>query len=220
MMYFEVGGKRYRVKSAEEMTLGDWRDLTQVKLDPMDNEAGVELVRRHTKIPKKLLRKLRPADADKVFTALGAMLAEARLMKANDDYQLPTEYELDGVTYTVPQDLETDTVSGQWWDLESVSKTEHEADAMAQCLSVLLVPKGKEYDGVDRSADFMKMPMSDAFGMSAFFFGKSERFKNATHRSLSLLVSYVRLRPKADQHGSPSGTETSPSSTDLPRTLT
>lgn len=209
MMYFEIEGKRYRVKSADEMTLGDWRDLTAVKLDPKDEDAGIELVKRHTGIPKKLLRKLSPASADSVFTALGAMLAEAKLMKAKEDYELPTEYTLNGVTYTVPQDLERDTVAGQWWDLEACTKVEHDAEAMAECLSILLVEKGKEYDASGNRETFMRMKMADAFGMSAFFFDNNERFRNATNRLLSLLNSYAKPNWKEVLKGSQSGTATS-----------
>lgn len=194
---FEIEGKKYRVKGPGEVTLADWKDLTRVPLDGKSKlDDDIELVKRHTGIPKGLLRKLKIGESEKIFTAIGSILAEAQLYKSREYVHEPT-YELDGVTYTVPNNLEAECVSGQWWDLDGANQCEHEADAMVACLMAMLVPVGQQYDGnAGRRPSFMGMKVADAFGMSAFFFDNSERFRASTRRLLTHLVSSVMLRNK------------------------
>lgn len=185
--------KTYRVKDFDELTLLDWRDLTAIKLPEPDEDKAfdhtLELLARHTGITKDELSRLNPANADLLINAIGDTLAQAMEAKAGTEVtNPPPTIDHEGTTYTVPQDLDADTVAGQWWDFKAAHRLEHEADIMIRSLAVLLVPEGEEYDGnPDSRMEIMgRMPMQSAFHLSAFFFDSSQRYRE--HTSLSFLA--------------------------------
>lgn len=211
----DIEGKQFTLKSPGEVTLGDWADLTNIEVTGEDDtEANIELVKRHTKIPKKLLRKLPMSEADKLIAAVADIMTEAMTIRSKE-FEVPTEYTFKGMTYTVPHDLEKQTVSGQWWDLQKAKEIKHEAECIARCLGALLVPVGQEYDGLvsARAQAFMGMPLADAFGLSAFFFDRSERFRNATNHLSTLLVSYANHKRSAALRNLPRDTASTTTST-------
>lgn len=211
----DIEGKQFTLKSPDEVTLGDWADLTNIEVTGEDDiDRDIELVKRHTKIPKKLLRRLPPSEADKLIAAVADIMSEAKDIRSRE-FEVPTEYTFKGVTYTVPHDLEKQCVSGQWWDLQKTKEVKHEAECIARCLGALLVPVGQEYDGLVsvRAQAFMGMKLADAFGMSAFFFDRSERYRNATSHLSKLLVSYANHKRSAALRNLPKGTASTTTST-------
>ena len=192
-------GHTYGVKDFDELTLADWRDLTAVDLPDPDESKALEntlaLLSRHTGMPVADLRRLRPESADLLIEAIGETLALA-LRAKDEERELPTTYTLGGITYAVPQNLEADTVAGQWWDFKAAHTLEHEADIMIRSLAVLLVPEGEEYDGNPdaRMEAMATMPAQDAFAMSAFFFESSERYRSHTSLLFQAFITSVQHR--------------------------
>lgn len=190
--------KTYRVKDFDELTLADWRALTYPEPPEADIEKAfehtIELLHRHTGITAEELRRLNPANADKLVDAIRETIRLAMEAKAGaENVDPPKEVEHEGVIYAVPQDLEQDTCGGQWWDFQAAHRLECEADIMIRSLCILLVPKGQEYDGdpSSRQGAMERFPMSLAFHVSAFFFDKSERYRQHMSRSFSRLLTWI-----------------------------
>lgn len=204
--------RSFRVKDYDELTLDDWKDLTIPKIDEDileklktakglkdENEAAHELLKRHTGIPKNLLRKLPPSEYDKLVDTIGSLLAEATQegAKEHPDYIPAQEIEHGGKVYTVPTDLERETIWHQWEEIDAAADLEHEADVYRHFLSILLIEKGREFDPADVDAKdkaFGSMLMMDVFPLCAFFFGSSERFRIAMDRCSARFVSSMRHR--------------------------
>lgn len=192
----ESGAERqYRIPDFGELTVAHWRELCQ----PNEvDDALIEDLKRYSGIPKKTLLRLRPAQVDELIAALVSVRAdaEARAMEVSgEDWSNPTTIIHEGVTYTVPQDLERDTCFAQWVDLDlAIDKVDNDADCMADICAALLVEQGKEYEGMHvTSPRFETLPARVAMGLTAFFLGRSERLRSVmaryTHR---LLTSRLR----------------------------
>lgn len=190
--------KIYRVKDFDELTLADWRALTHPAPPEPDVERAyehtVEMLHRHTGITMDELRRLNPANADKLVDAIRETIRLAMEAKAGAEHiDPPLTIEHEGMVYAVPQDLEQDTIAGQWLDFEAAFRLECEADIMIRTLCILLVPEGQEYDGKpdSRQATMERIPMSAAFHMSAFFFDRNERYRQLMSRSFNRLLTWM-----------------------------
>lgn len=197
---FTLDGKTYRVKDYDELTLADWKRLTEIRppdTDRKERDYTVALVAAHTGLPKSKIRKLSAASWDAMASAIKetldlAMADHAKHYADGATWIPPETFDFAGIAYAVPRDLDTDMTTGQWFDLQDIATIEHQADAMHKCLSICLVPSGKTYAGsADNEAIFWDMRMVDAFAMSAFFFDSSERFRRAINRCLSLCLTFV-----------------------------
>lgn len=185
--------KEFTVK--EHLTLGDWKELTAIE-QPKGKDAQYELLSKFTGIPRGRLKMIRTGDLDTMMEAMGGALAELQAVRVADLPPLPKTIEHEGATYTVPQDLNRDTVIGQWWSLEKVDRIEHEADVHIETLNVLLVPEGQEYDAVDRRDIWSRFPMRKAFELASHFFDNSERYKRETSRCTHLFLTSMLHKTK------------------------
>jgi hypothetical protein len=186
----------YRIKDFGELTIADWYTLTNPPIAEgiSELEASYELIQRWAAIPKAKLRRMRPADVEVLMSALGKMLGEAT--KARTDAFTPeATFTYDGVTYTVPQNVEADTTFGQWADLNArLENLTADVDMLPVVLACLLVEEGKEYDGADldtRIDAFRAMPVHYALKLTAFFFASGSRLQSVMTQYLSKRLIYV-----------------------------
>lgn len=211
------GGKSYTCLDFDELTLADWRRLTIPKLiegDVVDQLAvSHEMIRRHTGIPIAQLRRARPADVDALIDAIGETLRlAAEAMMEDPDYRPPKTLAIGTRTFTIPADLERDTIYGQWCDLASIDGMEHEADIYTRILAVLLT-EGEPYDAgqvAGRSKLLLDARMVEVFPLCAFFFSNNERFRNAVNLALDRYRTsmLLRLRPVPSTASKSSSTDT------------
>jgi len=191
--------KEFHVK--EELTLGDWKEMTAI--DPKGKDAQYELLSKYTGIPKARLRMVRTGDLDTLMEAMGKALSELQTVRVAELPPLPKTIEHEGAVYTVPQDLNRDTVIGQWWSLEKVDRIEHEADVHIETLNVLLVPEGQEYDAKDRRDIWSRYPMRQAFELASHFFDNGARYRRETLRCTNLFLTSALHRKKQEPKPSP-----------------
>lgn len=194
----DANGKRkvYRVKPFEELTIADWRALTVPSIEAEDAASmTIELVSRHCTIPKAVLRKMPYNEVSRLLDAMSANVDRLAKERTKAEQALDiTTFTFDGVTYTVPQDVEQDATFGQWEDLNKVllPKCETDADMHAAICACLCTPQGEAYDGakvMDRMASFERLPIAIALKVYAFFFANSERFRSDTLRCLSRMMT-------------------------------
>jgi hypothetical protein len=207
---FKIEGqeKTYKVKSYEELTLGDWKDLTGmgVEQDPLKAlDMGYKLLERHTGIKTKLLHRLPTGEVQKLLDALGESLVKAHqgtqafnkaLEEDEAGYVPPKTIKVGKDQYSVPYDLEFETVYGQWADWNSWDVPEHESDLVAEVLAFMLVKVGEEYGGTPKAkvAQMMDVPMAQAFDLCAFFFARSARFRLATSQRSRAFVTLMNAQ--------------------------
>ena len=217
--YQAKGGTQldYILPAWDEMTLDHYRKLAPIAkefvevIDDIDYRIGV--VNEFAGIPVDVLNNRPMAEVQAVFDFLQDQCVKAlqgseafnKAVEEDTGYIPPETITIDGIEYAVPYDLEMDTVAGQWADWYAWEPPEHEADLIAETLAFMLVEKGTKYAGtpklkVARMGDCLA---TEAMDLCAFFFAKSERFRNATnqrsskfHTSLSALVERaLRLLP-------------------------
>lgn len=216
--------RTYRVKDYDELTIADWRALTTVQdpaMKPKDaEEAYIELLKRHTGITKKALRKLAPSESDKLIAAIAETMTLALSKREGEpEYAPPDTIEHEGITYRVPNKFDPDnsvvwekqTVAGQWFDLKQELKKEHEADLFVGSLAVLLVQQGQEYEPTspEKLASFERFPLHVAFDLCAFFFDNSQRYRDVTNRFLESLRTSVAHRMQQEFQRLRTATESS-----------
>lgn len=186
----DTNGKRtvYRMRALSELTLADWMTLNGGPMPENRYEAMIEAVSRLTSAPASKLRRMAVGEMEKL-EAMAGKVVEAAMMAQKEPP--PTSFTHAGFTYTVPQDLEQVSFA-QWFDLTEVHlpRVEREVDAYATCIAVLCLPEGQEYEGAKMDArrqELLGMDMVTALRIAAFFFDRSERFRNAMHQHLSSL---------------------------------
>jgi len=187
--------KTYRVKEAGDLTLQDWKNLTPLDLSEkvwqdatvQEDSPIVQILLRHTGMPVEVLREaVAVGEAEALIDAIASTLTEAitwhqahKDEKTPDGWEAPKIYTFGKRRLLVPHDIEMETVAGQWFDLSGIEGG-HEADQMAHTLAILLRDEGQDYAGTaGRVEAFMAFPLRDAFALDAFFFGRSERYRNA-----------------------------------------
>lgn len=180
----------FNIKPFDELTVADWYAITNPPIEEgvSEMEATYKLIQRWVGIPKAKLRRMPPAEVERLVTALGTMLGEATKAKM-DQFTPEGTFTHDGVTYTVPQNIEADTTFGQWADINSrLEGLTVDADMLPVICAVLLVPDGQEYDGADLDAriEAMKaLPAAYALRLTAFFFASGNRLQSVMNQYLS-----------------------------------
>lgn len=198
--------REYPLRPFTEFTIADWKALCIPKAEGPD--AFYEEVRRYVGIPKAALRRMSAADFDRITEALVTLRKDADEAQAtseriagNWDEEGPRTIIHEGITYTVPQDLAQDTIYGQWVDMDlALDGATHEPEVMAAICACLLVEEGKEYEGFHTTLErFNTLPVRTAMMLTAFFFSKGERLRNALDRSMQrrMMSSRQGLGPKA-----------------------
>ena len=218
--------KQYHLKEPGTLTVADYRLL---KAEPLDDalderERLVELLKRLTGIPKTHLRRIPMAQFTAMLDTMAIHVEQlGKDIAAADASDPATTFEFKGTTYTVPQDIEADTVYGQWEDLHNVLIPQagtSEADIAKAICAAMCLPEGMEYSGAvvkQSMEDFEALPVSIALAVSAFFFASNKRFSKDTSRCI--LHSQISKLHKHAQERTPSlkGTEPTPGYTEPPR---
>jgi hypothetical protein len=170
----------FNVRPFDQLTVADWYTITNPPIAEgvSEMDATYELIQRWASIPKRMLRRMPPSEVERLVTALGSMLGEATKAKM-DDFTPEATFAHDGITYSVPQNIEADTTFGQWADLNSrLEGMTTDADMLPVICAVLLVPEGQEYEGSDldtRIAAMRALPAAYALKLTAFFFRQREQ---------------------------------------------
>lgn len=204
----EQGNERqYRVPDFASMTIAQWREVSQ------PHEGGdLEDLHHFSGVPIDVLKRLSVAQGEVLMDALikAKIEAEKRAIEVNgEDYLNPQEITHEGITYTVPQDLERDTVFGQWVDLQAATDgATTDAECMADICAALLVEKGKKYEGLTVNLERLQtLPARVAMGMTAFFLGRSERLRNVMARYSSRHLMSQLLTQGQDGSSTKTGTD-------------
>lgn len=172
-MKFLIDGKTYRMRTADELVLDDWHAINGEPF-PTDQSEMVEhlvgIISRVTTLPKAKLRKVRMADLEQAVESITQVLERAvQAQQAT----APDAFEFDGVTYTVPRNLE-DLEYQRWHTFNTaLNGVDKEVDAFALSLACLCVGPA-DFDGIDVAAladKFKKLPMFTALTVCAFFSG-------------------------------------------------
>ena len=206
----DKGRKRtFRVKAIDELNVREWADLMVPAMDlGEDPEAAythtLNLVKRHTGIPDDLLRRMPIGQVDAIITAMvglvddmNAATAEAKRIAKAWSEEGPNHWTWKGVTYTVPQNLETDTTFDQWMFIQAhLGRLQWEAQAMSVVCAALLIPKGEEWDNDEaagRVALYDEAPALLPLRVASFFLSRSDRLRTAVEGSMSrMLTSKLR----------------------------
>lgn len=183
--------RTYTVPAFGTFTVADWTRLCIPINDAEGRERIDEDLRRMVGIPKTAWRRLKEADRDKLIDAYVKLRteADARLEEvASIDFANPTTITHEGIVYAVPKDIDNEVTTGQWADiLTALDNATHEPEVYAALCGILLIPEGKEYEAP--LTDIMeRLPVRVAMGLSAFFFGTSERLRNEASRYLTRQV--------------------------------
>lgn len=201
----DVKGSRkvYRIKPLEDVTVRDWIAIATPAI-PEDAVEGyqktLELVSRHTTIPKKALNKMPAGDVRKLMDAMGLLLEDVvKVKEAAETAAPPKSFTHDGVEYLVPQSIETELLFGPWESLDKVllPKCETDAECYAAILAVCCWPEGCAFDTSKLAARmelFMGLPVSVAFAVCGFFFDNSETLRESMLRSGHRSRNLYRLK--------------------------
>lgn len=189
--------RRYTLKPFPEVTIADWRKVGELgELEGLGNrEKLVEIVKALTGIPMTKLRRVPAKQMEQMLDMAGDIMAAVALQRENTE--VPKSFVLHGVTYTVPQDVEVDSLWGQYQDLEHVlmPKCEVESDIFQAVCAALCLPEGTEYDGktvMARMETFNDLPIQTAMLVASFFFDKSETFRSVMDRCIrTFLISLL-----------------------------
>ena len=185
--------KQYHLKEPGQLTVADYRLL---KAEPLDDalderERLVELLKRLTGIPKTHLRRIPMVQFTAMLDTMAIHVEQlGKDIAAADATDPATTFTFQGTTYTVPQDIEAQTVYGQWEDLHNVLIPQagtSEADIAKAICAAMCLPEGVEYSGtvVKQSVQtFEALPVSTALAVSAFFFASNKRFSTDTSRCI------------------------------------
>lgn len=211
----------FNIRPFDELTVADWYDITNPPIAEGISEldATYELIQRWVKIPKAKLRRMPPAEVERLVTALGTMLGEATKAKM-DGFTPEATFTHAGITYSVPQNIEADTTFGQWADLNSrLEGMTADADMLPVICAVLLVPEGEEYEGSDldsRIAAMRALPAAYALRLTAFFFASGNRLQSVMNQYLSRKLTSALQALQQELSVLSDVTDGSAPSTDLP----
>lgn len=211
----------FNIKPFDELTVADWYDITNPPIAEgmSEMDATYELIQRWVKIPRTKLRRMPPAEVERLVTMLGQMLGAAAKAKM-DDFTPEATFTYGDITYTVPQNVEADTTFGQWADLNARLETmKHDAEMLPVILACLLVPEGEEYDGetLEARIDAMKaLPAAYALKLTAFFFASGNRLQSVMNQYLSRRLTSALQVLQQELSVLSDATDGSAPSTDLP----
>lgn len=196
--YQAKGGTRldYVVPSYDEMTLDQYRKLAPIAKEFIEAENHIDqriaIVSEMSGCPIGVLNDRPMKEVQEVFDFLQDQCIKAmqgseafnEAVKTDNGYIPPETFTIAGKVYRVPYDLEMETVAGQWADWYAWDPPEHEADLIAESLAFMLVEKDGKYSGTPKAkvAEMGQCLITEAFDLCAFFFAKSERFRNATNQ--------------------------------------
>ena len=215
--------QRYRVQSYDELTIADYKRITDIPwnniVEDWDIEHRIDTIAAYCGIPVDVINKRPMSEVLDVYKFVREQIALAMrgsdafnaAIKDNVEYTPPAEVEIGLKTYTVPHDLEMDTIAAQWADWQAWQVPEQEADLIAEACAFMLVEVGQEYSGTpkDKIAEMMRLNLCEAFDLCAFFFAKSERFRSVTdHRRIAYLT-LIQQRVEAALRLSTKGIEDS-----------
>ena len=203
----------YRVPECGEITVAEWARLCIPIHDLTGKNALHEDLKRLTGVPLKHLRRLSVGEMDRLIDAYVGLRRGMQEREAEvdaTDYTNPEEIEHNGVTYAVPKNLEMETTYGQWEDMDSlIDGVKTEPEMMQAICAVLLIEKGKEYEGYHKQLDaFATLPARVAMGLTAFFLSRSERVRSVTARCTRRLVMSLLQGQGQEQASSIASTET------------
>lgn len=225
--YQAKGGARldYVVPSFDEMTIDHYRKLAPIAKAFVEDETidyRIGVVNEFAGIPVDVLNNLPMKEVQEVFDFMQDQCIKA--LQGSEEFNLAVSEERDYIPpetitiadkeYAVPYDLEMETVAGQWADWYAWEPPQHEADLIAETLAFMLVEKGTKYAGTPKGkvAAMGGANLAQSFDLCAFFFAKSERFRNATSQRKSSFHTLLNaLVVKALKH-LPSDTGASTSS--------
>lgn len=181
-------------------TLKSFKDLTLADYGKFHNEPWpediverfdhcVEYISRTTGAPKKKLRKLPIAKVEEL-----ANHAEKAMDGIRKAEQKPVghSFTFKRETYFIPGNLEA--LPWEYWHtMVNVlwPNCEKEVDTYATSLAVFCLKEGEDLDDVDieaRKSLFMGLPCSVALGTCAFFFNRSQRYRDAISPHLSRIT--------------------------------
>lgn len=178
--------KVYEVKPLDKLTVRDWQALTFPELSEdiiEDFDRLIELLRRHTGIPRKALDKMPAKDVRLLADAMALMLVEVKEAREKAETGAPKEFTFRKVKYLVPQNIEQDLTFGQRESLVKVllPNCKTDAEGYTAVLAVCCLPQGEEFDGskVKETRElFMDLPLRTALEVCAFFFDNSEQLRS------------------------------------------
>lgn len=181
-----------KVRDYEELTLEDWKTLTSFQQEHKEGDdelsATYRLVELFTGVKEAELNTYPLKGVRGIIEALGDELAMAQ--QGSDDFKKALQedrewtpepiVEIGGKTFRVPIDVEIEAVWGQFADWQRWQVPEHESDLVAEALAFMLVEEGQEYSGTPKEkVELMRQcRMCIAFDLCAFFFARSEQFRN------------------------------------------
>lgn len=178
--------REYEVKPLDKLTVRDWQALTFPELSEdieEDFDRLIELLRRHTGIPRKALDKMPAKDVRLLADAMALMLVEVKEAREKAETGAPKTFKFKDVTYIVPQNIEQDLTFGQRESLVKVllPNCKTDAEGYTAVLAVCCLPQGEEFDGSKAKETrelFMDLPLRTALDVCAFFFDNSEQLKS------------------------------------------
>lgn len=188
--------RTYAVRGIEALTLREWMDIVHPPEVPpeCERDATIDLIHRWVKVPKPDLLRLSVGEMEKLSINLGIIIGKAAAFRI-EGWKPPSTYEWQGVTYTIPQNIEADTEFGQWADLNAaLEKLDNDADMLPMVMAYLLVEEGKYYDASLTAAKveaFRECPIEVPIGLHSFFLGSGTKFKDAMSRFMNRRVSYA-----------------------------
>lgn len=207
----------YTVKTLDTVTVDEW--LTMAIPDAIEKEDPLSVVSAWTGIPLDKLHRMPIGSVDQIADLVGKGLLEAAAAK-EDEWKPDPTIELLGQRFTVPQNIEADTIFAQWADINArVENATNERDIIPTVLAILLVPEGEDYDGSkvsERRAFFGGAPALFGLRMAAFFFGSGKRLPDVMSRYTNRRLYSVQQSLQQAATALSSGTDGSlPSSASL-----
>ena len=180
----------FRIKPFDDLTIAEWYTITHPPIPEGTSELDMtyELIQRWVGIPRTRLRRMPPAEVERLVTTMGKMLGDATKAKM-EEFTPEATFTFAGITYTVPQNVEADTTFGQWADLNArLENLTADAEMLPVVLACLMVPQGEEYDGGNLEAriEAMKaLPAAYALKLTAFFFASGNRLQDVMSQYLN-----------------------------------
>lgn len=191
--------KEYRVKPLDDLTVREWLviDAPFPEEETDGFEKLLQLVMRHTTLPRKVLEQMPARDVKTMMDAMAVLLHESRKAKDAAEQAEPKSFTFKGVKYMVPQEIEKDMTFGQWESLDKVllPKCKSDAEGYTAILAVCCWPAGEEFDGGkinEKMELFMDLPVRTAFEVCAFFFGSSEQLWGSINRIVKRSVGLLK----------------------------
>ncbi len=181
------------VRDYEEITLADWKafnPLDEQRGDPEDEfDNAIRKVCLYTGLPESTVEQWGAGTFTTVLTHVRQQIERAyagsdkfKASLADGTEFIPESLILIGdKPYDVPLDMDRVKIA-QFADWGRWEPPTHEADIVAESLAFMLVESGEDYQGTNaEKVDLMRtVPMEKAFDLCAFFFSRSDWFRNVT----------------------------------------